>query len=79
MRFNKVQLILAIYWFSVDDAPSAAWRSCKYGRVAVWGSYGVGELRCGEVAMWGSHGVGESRCGGVALWVSCGVGELRCG
>ena len=48
-----VQLILGIYWFSVTDAPSAAWRSCKYGRVAVWGSCGVGEFRCVVVDMWG--------------------------
>ena len=52
-RFNQVQLILAIYWFSINDAPSAAWRSCKYGRVAVWGNFGVGEFRCVVVDMWG--------------------------
>ena len=30
------------------------------GGVAVWGSCGVGELRCGGVAVWGSWVVGES-------------------
>ena len=35
--------------------------------VAVWGSYGVGELWCGGVAVWGSRGVGELGCGRIAV------------
>ena len=52
-QFNQVQLILAIYWFSVNDAPSSAWRSCKYERVDVWGSCGVGEFWCVVDTVWG--------------------------
>ena len=44
----------------------------------MWGSCGVGELRCRRVAVLGSRSVGELRCGGDKVW-SCGVGLLQCG
>ena len=43
----------------------------------MWGSCGVGELRCAGVAVWGSCGIEELRCGEVAVWGSCGMGESR--
>ena len=36
-------------------------------KIVVWGSRGVGELRCWGVAVWGSCVVGESHCGKFAL------------
>ena len=45
--------------------------------VEVWGSCGVGQLRCGEVAVWGSCGVGQLQCWAVAVWGSCIVAEMH--
>ena len=45
----------------------------------MWGSRGVGQLRCGAVAVQGCCSVGQLICGAIAVWGSCGVGQSRCG
>ena len=42
------------------------------------GSLSSTKIKKKEHAVWGSRGMGELRCGGVAVWGSCGVGELWC-
>ena len=42
------------------------------GGVAVWGSHGVGELRCG-----GSCGVGDLRCEIIVVCGSCNLMQLQ--